>query len=182
MNTKYLQVKRVVVALFVLLLCMAGTSNAIAQVNRSSKNAPLPAVQQKTVGRDATRSSRPSGMVGRHHTPQNRFDFGMGELDYTTYDWQSNKGAITRTIVWPDGKVNFAYTQAFDGSYSDRGTSIGTYDYATETWTPLGGRIESEKTGFGSIARYGQNGSGGSPHCFAMRRLYRSRQRQHESL
>ena len=81
-----------------------------------------------------------------------------GELDYTTYDWQANAGPINRTIIWPDGKVNFAYTFASDASYSDRGTTIGTYDYNNDEWIPLGGRIETEKTGFGSIARYKDNG------------------------
>ena len=81
-----------------------------------------------------------------------------GELDYTTYDWQTNSGAITRTIVWPDGKVNFAYTWASDEGFTDRGTAIGTYDYNTDEWIPLEGRVEDEKTGFGSIARYKDNG------------------------
>ncbi len=81
-----------------------------------------------------------------------------GELDFTTYDWQTNAGALTRTIVWPDGKVNFAYTIASDAGFSDRGTGIGTYDYVNDTWTPLEGRIETERTGFGSIARYKENG------------------------
>ena len=81
-----------------------------------------------------------------------------GELDYTTYDWQSNQGARTWTIVWPDNKINFGYTIASDNSYSDRGTGIGTYDYNNDEWIPLGGRIESERTGFGSIARYKENG------------------------
>ena len=81
-----------------------------------------------------------------------------GELDYTIYDWQSNAGAITRTIVWPDGKVNFAYTMSTESGYGDRGTGIGTYDAENDTWIPLEGRIENEKTGFGSIARYKDNG------------------------
>jgi len=81
-----------------------------------------------------------------------------GELDYTTYDWQSNAGPRTWTIVWPDGKINFAYTMATDNSFSDRGTGIGTYDYNNDEWIPLGGRIESDRTGFGSIARYKENG------------------------
>lgn len=87
-----------------------------------------------------------------------RYEFGEGEVDYTTYDWQSNSGAITRTIVWPDGKVNFAFTVSSNDNYTDRGTAIATYDYNTDEWIPSGGRIESEKTGFGSIARYKQNG------------------------
>ena len=80
-----------------------------------------------------------------------------GELDYTAYDWQSNAAARAWTITWPDGKVSFAYTCASDG-YADRGTAIGTYDAVNDEWIPGGGRIEAEKTGFGSIARYGQNG------------------------
>ena len=81
-----------------------------------------------------------------------------GELDFTYYDWQTNAGALTRTIVWGDNKVNFAYTIASDAAYSDRGTGIGTYDYENDTWIPLEGRIENERTGFGSIARYKDNG------------------------
>ena len=81
-----------------------------------------------------------------------------GELDYTTYDWQSNSGARTWTINWPDGKVSFAYTVAYEENFSDRGTGIGTYDPVADEWIPLGGRIENEKTGFGSIARYRDNG------------------------
>ena len=83
---------------------------------------------------------------------------GDGELDITTYDWQTNCGKITRTIVWPDGKVSFGYTIASTDNFSDRGTGIGTYDPATDTWTPMEGRVEAEKTGFGSIARYKDNG------------------------
>ena len=86
-----------------------------------------------------------------------RFDFGQEELDYTTYDWQSNDAQRTWTIVWPDGKVSFAYTIATDASYSDRGTGISTYDSNTDTWSHCDARVEPEKTGFGSIARYKEN-------------------------
>ena len=85
-------------------------------------------------------------------------DLSGGELDYTTYDWQTNAAIINRTIVWPDGKVNFAYTWSSDDSYSDRGTGIGTYDSNNDEWIPMEGRVEDEKTGFGSIARYKNNG------------------------
>lgn len=81
-----------------------------------------------------------------------------GELGYTTYDWQSNAGARTWTHVWPDGKVSFAYTTATTANYTDRGTAIDTYDPNTGLWTISGGRVETEKTGFGTIAQYGENG------------------------
>ena len=95
-----------------------------------------------------------------------------GELDYTTYDWQSNKGARTWTHVWPDGKVSFAYTHAFDPSFSDRGTAIGTYDPSTDTWIPGGGRVEDERTGFGTIAQYGANGIVVASHTGSDTRVY----------
>ncbi len=80
------------------------------------------------------------------------------ELDYSTYDWQTNAGYITRTITWPDGIANFAYTWASTNGFSDRGTCIATYDSEKDEWIPLGGRIENDRTGFGSIARYKENG------------------------
>ena len=95
-----------------------------------------------------------------------------GELDYSTYDWQSNCGARTWTIKWPDGKINFAYTQADDNSFTTRGTGIGTYDSDADEWIPLGGRIENEKTGFGSIARYKENGIVVAAHTASMCGLY----------
>ena len=86
------------------------------------------------------------------------YDIEDDALDFTTYDVQSNFGIITRTIVWPDGKVSFAYTHASDANFADRGTAIGTYDAANGQWTPSGGRVENTYSGFGSIAKYGQNG------------------------
>ena len=85
-------------------------------------------------------------------------DIVAGELDQTFYDWQTNHAAINRTIVWPDGKVNFAFTCSTNSSHTDRGTAIGTYDSNNDEWIPSEGRVENEKTGFGSIARYGENG------------------------
>ena len=87
-----------------------------------------------------------------------RWNYEEGELDYTTYDWQTNAGPRNWTIVWPDGKVNFAYNMATSEEFSDIGTGIGTYDSNIDEWIPLYGRIENEKTLFGSIARFKDNG------------------------
>ena len=94
------------------------------------------------------------------------------ELGDTWYDWQSNGGPITRTVVWPDGKVNFAFTQALDYSFSNRGTGIGTYDAVNNEWIASEGRVENEKTGFGSIARYGENGIVVAAHTAYDCRIY----------
>ena len=74
------------------------------------------------------------------------------------YDLQTNFGARTWTHVWPDGKVNFAFTTSSMKTYSDRGTGIGTYDSTNDVWIPSMGRVENERTGFGTIAQYGANG------------------------
>ena len=138
---------------FTLILAMTVVFAGFAQVKSVSKNDAKKnaATMQVTRGMESFENvqSEPN-MV--------RWDFGEGALDYTTYDWQTNSGAINRTIVWPDGKVTFAFTIASDEAFSDRGTGIGTYDPNTGEWTPLGARIENEKTGFGSIARYRDNG------------------------
>ena len=153
MNIRLLHWKKALsVSLFVLLI-IAGTMNMNAQeFNRVSRDALIQSDQQQVLSRDNGDNTRQVVNSSPRTMRSN------GELDYTTYDWQSNAGAITRTIVWPDGKINFAYTMATSASYSDRGTGIGTYDAVNDQWIPSGGRVENEKTGFGSIARYGQNG------------------------
>ncbi len=81
------------------------------------------------------------------------------ELSPTYYDWQSNMGARNFTAVWPDGYAVVAYTFSLEeGSMSDRGTGLSIYDPATGEWTYTEGRVEPDRTGFGSIARYGENG------------------------
>lgn len=76
----------------------------------------------------------------------------------TYYDWQTNSGARNHIVTWDDGFINAVFTQASDDSYSDRGTGMATYDPATDVWTESVGRIEDARTGFGAIARYGENG------------------------
>lgn len=80
------------------------------------------------------------------------------ELGQTTYDWQTNRGARTWTHVWNDGKISFAYITSSYSGFDDRGTAIVTYDSNTDSWTPSSGKVENEKTGFGTIAQYGTNG------------------------
>lgn len=97
---------------------------------------------------------------------------GSGTLGCTTYDWQSNGGARTWTHVWPDGKVSFAYTTSSQNYFSDRGTAIATYNANTGQWIASEGRVENEKTGFGSIAQYGSNGIVVAAHTNTQCRIY----------
>ncbi len=80
------------------------------------------------------------------------------ELGYTTYDWQTNAGMRNQTVVWEDGFAAACWTTSSNASFTDRGTGIASFDPATGEWSYSEGRVESEKTGFGTIARYGENG------------------------
>ena len=136
--------------LFTLALVLLVATAGYSQVRKMSKNDDLKKVStmQVTKGMESFENVQSEPLMTRSE----------GELDYSTYDWQSNQGARTWTIVWPDGKVNFAYTLATESGFGDRGTGIGTYDYENDEWIALGARVENEKTGFGSIARYKDNG------------------------
>jgi hypothetical protein len=135
--------------LFTLALVLLVATMGYAQVRKVSKNDAKNKVATMQVVKDSENFEN----MQRRPT-KTRSD---GELDYTTYDWQTYVGPRTWTIVWPDGKVNFAYNVAYQEGFSDLGTGIGTYDSTTDEWIPLGGRIENEKTRFGSIARYRDN-------------------------
>ena len=138
---------------FTLILALTVVFAGFSQVRQVSKND----AKKNVATMKSTRGLEDFSNV-QNEPNMLRWDFGQGELDYSTYDWQTNASIINRTIVWPDGKVNFAFTYASDNNFSDRGTAIGTYDSNTDEWIPCGGRVENEKTGFGSIARYRDNG------------------------
>ncbi len=135
--------------LFTIALILLVATMGYSQVRKVSKNDAKNkvATMQATKGMESLENS-----LNRPISP-----LSEGELDYTIYDWQTNWSNINRTIVWPDGKVNFAYNMANSESLSDCGTGIGTYDSNLDEWIPSDGRIEIEKTSFGSIARYQEN-------------------------
>ena len=135
--------------LFTLALALSVTFMGYSQVRKVSSKHDLKPVQETIV------------------TGEENFDFvgslpnmtrSESELDYTTYDWQTNTAARNLTMNFPDGCVGFAYTIATDAAMSDRGTDVVIYNPNTDEWTTVGGKIEDRKTGFGCAARYGENG------------------------
>lgn len=135
--------------LFTLALILLVATMGHSQVRKVSKNDAKNKVATRQVTKGMESLKNKQSELNKTRTD--------GELDYTVYDWQTNWSNINRTIVWPDGKVNFAYNIAFSESLSDCGTGIGTYDSNFDEWIPSDGRIETEKTCFGSIARYQEN-------------------------
>ena len=115
--------------LFTLVLVLLVATAGYSQVRKVSKNDAKsnPATMQMSKGMESFENVQSEPNMTRTD----------GELDYTTYDWQTNAAARTWTIQWPDNKINFAYTCAYDNSFSDRGTAIGTYDYNNDEWIPL---------------------------------------------
>ena len=94
------------------------------------------------------------------------------ELSQTFYDWQSNMGARNFTAVWPDGFAVMCFTQSTNSSSSDRGTGLVIWDPAVGEWEYTDQRVESVKTGFGSISRYKENGLVVAAHCANDARLF----------
>ena len=80
------------------------------------------------------------------------------ELGMTVYDWQTNAAARNQTVAWEDGFAAVCWTHANNTGLADRGTGISYYNPATDEWSYCEQRAEDVKTGFGCIARYGQNG------------------------
>ena len=135
--------------LFTLALALSLTFTGFAQVKKSPIDRNPVAAQEKiSLGLESFEN------VGSVATLP-RTDM---ELDPTTYDWQTNTAAKNLTMTFPDGCVGFAYTIASDAGITDRGTNVAIYNPSTDEWTTTGGKVEDTKTGFGTAARYGENG------------------------
>lgn len=140
---------------FTLMLVMAMATTSFAQL-RSSSRASATAKAEKTVSlsgfEERDFANVPLQMRTIMTAPEEI------ELGQTYYDWQSNAGKRNFTAVWPDGFAVMCYTIAGDASFSDRGTGLAWFDPAVGEWEFNEGRSEDIKTGFGSIARYKENG------------------------
>ena len=104
------------------------------------------------------------------YTPQtprsvviNRYDEMEDGLEtiITTYDLQSNGFVANRMVQFPDGSVATTATMSHEENQvaSDRGTGYNFYDREDEDWDLAPEtRIESFKTGWPSIAQWGETG------------------------
>ena len=140
--------------LFTLALVLAMAMTSFAQVKSFSRNSVKaePAKQMTFRGTEDPNINFPASEKNMMVNPE------ITELSYTTYDWQSNMAARNFTAVWPDGYAVMCYTQATDATFSDRGTGLAIWDPAVGEWEYTEARVEGVKTGFGSIARYKENG------------------------
>ncbi|MBP5642731.1 MAG: T9SS type A sorting domain-containing protein [Bacteroidales bacterium] len=139
---------------FTLVLVMAVAITSFAQVKGLSRKSVKAEPAQ-------TMSFKGFERFNENYAPSTRSIMvtpDITEGSQTFYDWQSNSGPRNFTAVWPDGYAVVAFTQATNQSFTDRGTGLAVYDPAVGEWQFTEARIEDEKTGFGSIARYKENG------------------------
>lgn len=154
---------------FTLVLAMTLVISSFAQVKSvSSKSALTKAEKTYTFSGFEERdfANVPMNPRGMMTAPEET------ELAYTAYDWQSNAAQRNFTAVWPDGFAVMCYTIAGDASFGDRGTGLAWFDPAVGEWQFNEGRAEAEKTGFGSIARYKENGLVIAAHTATQLKIY----------
>jgi len=81
------------------------------------------------------------------------------QLGTTWYDLQSNSALSNRLWLHSDGTISAVWTLSLDETvaFSDRGTGYNYFDGTTWGLEPTE-RVESDRTGWPSIAAFGENG------------------------
>ena len=153
--------------IFTLALVMAMAMTSFAQVKSSKviKNMKAEKIQTYT-GLENIEANYVASTRSIMTAPEEE------ELSQSFYDWQSNMGPRNYTAVWPDGYAVMCFTQSTNSSHSDRGTGLAIWDPAVGSWEFTDTRVEGVKTGFGSIARYGENGLVVAAHCASDARIF----------
>jgi hypothetical protein len=95
------------------------------------------------------------------------------QIGTTWYDLQSNQAVGNRLILFNDGTLGAVWMMGFAGAepWSDRGTGYNYFDGAAWGDDPTS-RIENVKTGWPSIAPYGENGEIVVAHTGAAQGLF----------
>lgn len=153
---------------FTLVIVMAMAITSFAQVKSiSHKSVKAEAAQTvKLSGMEENNTNFPASTRSIMTAPEET------ELSFSSYDWQSNASARNFTAVWPDGYAVMCYTQATAQGFGDRGTGLAIWDPAVGDWEFTEARVEGVKTGFGSIARYKENGLVVAAHTASDLRIF----------
>jgi len=96
-----------------------------------------------------------TGEPANEYVANRDIDIVIGD---TEYDLQSNASLDHRIYLFDDGTMAAVWTRGWEtGAYPDRGTGYNYHDGSD--WGPIPTeRIEPERTGWPSIAPYGENG------------------------
>ncbi len=92
---------------------------------------------------------------------QNVLPAQVNALGQTKYDLQSVGSLSPRVLAWEDGTMSAVWMMGFEEpaafAFPDRGTGYNYFD--GEAWDPMPeARIESQRTGWSSIAKWGPEG------------------------
>lgn len=149
--------KRLLLPAFV--LCAAITvqaQNDRVKVTNGNKPVPFTSKERNLAFEIEKKVSALRTNPGSNDQP--RTQAGNVTLGETFYDLQSNSAVPRKIVNWGDGTLSVIWTTASDQSYADRGTA---YQYFNgTTWRVLQRtRLETLRTGFGSIASNLLNGT-----------------------
>jgi hypothetical protein len=136
-------------------IALGFVSVGIAQVSQYAPKAWYKTVKQNNKVYIAEQEVSFTGEINPTVASDRAADKVIGE---TWYDLQSNSTMANRIYAFDDGTIGATWTRGMSPTaYADRGTGYNYFDgtnwgaYPTE-------RIEDEKTGWPSLAPYGQNG------------------------
>ena len=164
MKTTALQLKRAFLSvLFILLLSMAGAT-AFAQQRVAKNDIKSFKVDSKkgvALGNEvSTQSFSKNAPQTSKNVSVNRYDDCEDtETMWTTYDLQSNGWCSNRMYQLPNGSVGVvaSFSHDFYQTAYDRGTGYNFYN--GEEWQEQPeGRVEDMRTGWPTIAQWGDNG------------------------
>ena len=147
---------------FLLSLSLVLGFSAFAQRNVTKNDAQQGVAKANitAVGNEMTTEASTYAPQAAKSAVINRYnELELGETMWTTYDLQSNQFVANRMYQMPNGNVGVAATMSHEANLtaSDRGTGYNFYSNGEWDDQP-DARIESYKTGWPSLARWGANG------------------------
>lgn len=147
----YISMKKVLLFVFVALFATTGFAQQKLSLKDALKNPVKKHVQPRL---EAAQSSSAVNFLPLKAASLMAIE--ETEIGQTTYDWATNCGLRNQVTTWSDGMINAVYTKSAETGFADRGTGMATFD-GTE-WAVINGKIEPNRTGWGSVAKYGENG------------------------
>jgi subtilase family serine protease len=165
MKVNTLQLRMALIAaLFVLLLSLAGVTNVFAQQRVAKNDIRSFEVDSKKGVALGNEVSTPSGTNIAPRTAMSAVVNRYGDVEdcetmWTYYDLQSNGWCSNRMYQLSNGSVAVAATMSHITNSADRGTGYNFYNAETEEWQDMPeNRIENVRTGWPSIAQWGETG------------------------
>ena len=166
MKKTFLPLKKAVLSTLLALLCMAGVTNAFAQQRIKKSDIRSFRVDSKKGIALGNEVFTPSASNFAPRTAKsavvNRYDDVEDvETMWTTYDLQSNGWCSNRMYQLPNGSAAVAATMSHEPnqSFADRGTGYNFYNAETGEWLEQPEvRVEQMRTGWPTIAQWGDNG------------------------